>query len=71
MREWEWVEAKEMYQVCIGRIETINKLEQYITSDTKEIGKDESMHKFLKSFPWLLEPRATKIQDEVRYFFIA
>jgi hypothetical protein len=66
-REWEIVEAKELYRVCLGRIETIQKLEEYINSDVLEVGKDESMHEFLKKFPWLLEPRANQFQDEVRF----
>ncbi|CAC9621903.1 hypothetical protein [uncultured Gammaproteobacteria bacterium] len=66
-REWEIVEAKELYRVCLGRIETIQKLEVYINSDVLEVGKDKSMHEFLKKFPWLLEPRANQFQDEARF----
>lgn len=65
IREWKAVEAKELYKVWIGRRETINKLEQYINQDTKEVDKSESMHEFLKQFPWILEPRANQFQDEV------
>lgn len=67
MQEWEYVEAKEMYRICIGRITTINKLKEYIDADTPEKDKEKSMHEFLKKFPWLLEPRANEIKDEVRY----
>ena len=66
-REWAIVEAKELYRVCLGRIETIQKLEEYINSDVLEVGKDKSMHEFLKKFPWLLEPRANQFQDEARF----
>lgn len=65
IKEWKAVEAKELYKVWIGRIETINKLEEFINKDTKEVGKGESMHEFLKQFPWILEPRANQFQDEV------
>lgn len=66
-REWAIVEAKELYRVCLGRIETIQKLEEYINSDVLEVGKDKSMHEFLKKFPWLLEPRANQFQDEAKF----
>lgn len=65
IREWKAVESRELYKVWIGRRETINKLETFLALDTKEVGKSESMHEFLKQFPWILEPRANQFQDEV------
>jgi hypothetical protein len=67
LKEWEFIESKELYRVCLGRIETIQKLEKYVNSDVLEVGKDESMHEFLKKFPWILEPRANQFQDEARF----
>jgi hypothetical protein len=67
LKEWEFIESKELYRVCVGRIETIQKLEEYVNSDVLEVGKDKSMHEFLKKFPWLLEPRANQFQDEARF----
>lgn len=63
-REWEIIEAKEMMKVTQGRIETIEKLQNLIDSDALEV---PTLHNFLKTFPWVLEPRWTLIADEKTY----
>ena len=63
-REWEIVEAKEMSRVTEGRIATIEKLQALIDRDTLEV---PTLHNFLKEFPWVIDPRWTLVDDEVRY----
>ena len=63
-KEWEIVEAKEMSRVTEGRIATIEKLQLLIEKDAPEI---PTLHNFLKEFPWVIDPRWTLVDDEVRY----
>jgi hypothetical protein len=63
-REWEVVEAKEMMRVTKGRISTIEKLQRLIDTNALEV---PTLHKFLKEFPWVLDPRWTLVADEVTY----
>lgn len=63
-REWEIVEAKEMMKVTQGRIETIKKIQNLIDSNALEV---PTLHNFLKTFPWVLDPRWNLIADEKRY----
>lgn len=60
-REWEVVEAKEMMRVTEGRIATIEKLQRLIETNALEV---PTLHKFLKEFPWVLDPRWTLVADE-------
>ena len=63
-REWEIVEAKEMARVTQGRITTIEKLQKLIEDNALEV---PTLHNFLKEFPWVIDPRWTLVDDEVRY----
>lgn len=63
-RKWEILEAKEMMKVTEGRIMTIKKLHEFIETNAKEV---PTIHNFLKEFPWVLDPRWTLVDDEVRY----
>lgn len=63
-REWEVVEAKEMARVTGGRISTIEKLQELINKNALEV---PILHNFLKEFPWVIDPRWTLVDDEVRY----
>ena len=63
-REWEIVEAKEMSRVTEGRIATIQKLQNHIEKNALEV---PTLHNFLKDFPWVIDPRWTLVDDEVRY----
>ena len=62
-QEWEHLEAKEMYRIMEGRISTIEKLKWYIEHNERE----KEIQNYLKKFPWIMDPRWTRIQDEVRY----
>ncbi len=63
-REWEILEAKEMAKVTEGRIMTIEKLQNLIENNALE---KPTLHNFLREFPWVLDPRWTLVDDEVRY----
>ena len=63
-REWEVVEAKEMARVTEGRVATIEKLQELIKKNALEV---PTLHNFLKEFPWVIDPRWTLVDDEVRY----
>ena len=69
LQDWEIIEAKEHYRLSIGRIETIQKFDKLISSDTLEVAKKgiETMHSFLNKFPWILEPRLSSFDEEVTY----
>ena len=63
-REWQVVEAMEMTRVTEGRITTIEKLQHLIDTDALEV---PDLHNFLKEFPWVIDPRWTMVDDEVRF----
>ena len=63
-REWEVLEATEMMKVTEGRIMTINKLQEFIETNAKEV---PTIHNFLKEFPWVIDPRWTLVADEMYY----
>ena len=63
-KEWQTVEAQELYNLSKGRIKAIEKLEQFINEDAKEV---PVMHNFIKQFPWILDPKMTIYKDECRY----
>lgn len=63
-QEWEIVEAKEMSRVTEGRITAIEKLQRLIERNALEV---PTLHNFLKEFPWVIDPRWTLVDDEVRY----
>ena len=67
LKDWEVIESKEQYRIALGRIETIKKFKNLISNDTKEVGGVDSMHNFLKTFPWILEPRISTFKDEQTY----
>jgi hypothetical protein len=63
-QDWEQIEIYEMSKIAMGRIETINRFENFIrnnASETKEI------QPFLEKFPWILDPRMTKFDREVTF----
>ena len=63
-REWEILEVKEMAKVTEGRIKTIEKLDEFIETNAKEV---PTLHNFLKEFPWVIDSRWTLVADEHRY----
>ena len=64
LKEWQLVEAKELYRLSLGRISTIDELRKHIDDNSREV---PTMHQFFKQFPWLLDPRIIEFKDEVSY----
>ncbi|MUH05371.1 ATP-binding protein [Commensalibacter melissae] len=64
LTDWGIIENTQYSALAFSRIEIINKFEEYVNSYTKEI---PILHKFLKKFPWLIDPRILELRDEVRY----
>lgn len=64
LQDWKLIEAREFYKLSLVRVETIKKFEDYIRQDAKEV---PTIHDFLKSFPWLLDPKIIEFRDEVYY----
>ncbi|MFW6047121.1 MAG: ATP-binding protein [Candidatus Woesearchaeota archaeon] len=63
-KEWEIIEAKEFYKIAHVRIETIEKFEQHIKEDSREVPE---IQKFLRKFPWILDPRIMNFKNEKTY----
>jgi hypothetical protein len=64
LTDWKMVESRQYCDLAIARIEVINRFEEYIKTDTKEV---PTLHSFLKKFSWLLDPRILEFRDEVTY----
>tara|TARA_R110000823_G_scaffold58763_2_gene141621 strand:+ start:22676 stop:24559 length:1884 start_codon:yes stop_codon:yes gene_type:complete len=63
-KEWEIIEAREMYKLSMGRIETIKTFELLIMDNAKEVTQ---IHPFFEKFPWVLDPRINMFRHEVQY----
>lgn len=63
-REWQIAEAKALARVTEGRLSTIAKFQALLDQDAPEM---PTLHAFLKEFPWVIDPRWTLIDDDVRY----
>ncbi len=63
-KDWGIIEAKEMYKLAMVRVRTIDQFGKKIKENAKEVPE---LHEFLKTFPWLLDPRIMNFKDEVTY----
>lgn len=63
-REWQIIEAREFQKIARVRVETIQKFEEYIDNNAREV---PVLHNFLKEFPWILDPKIMNFRDEVFY----
>lgn len=63
-KEWELIEAREMYKLATGRVETIKTFEKLIDDNAKEV---EQIHPFFEKFPWILDLRINMFKHEVQY----
>jgi len=63
-RDWESIEIKEMAKLSVGRIETIDKFENFINTNGSETG---IIQPFLEKFPWILDPKMTSFEREVTF----
>ena len=53
-----------MTRVTEGRIKTIEKFQALVDTNALEV---PTLHKFLKEFPWIIDPRWNLVADEVHY----
>lgn len=63
-KEWEYIEAREMYKLATGRIQTIKTFESLIAKNALEVTE---IHPFFKKFPWILDPRINVFRHEAQY----
>jgi hypothetical protein len=63
-KEWEFIEAKEMYKLATGRIQTIKTFETLIERNALEV---KEVHPFFMKFPWILDPRINMFRHEAQY----
>lgn len=63
-KEWEYIEAREMYKLATGRIQTIKTFENLIEKNGLEV---QEIHPFFEKFPWILDPRINMFRHEVQY----
>ena len=62
--DWEYIEAKELAKVAIGRIDAIEQFEKYVKNNESET---KVIQPFLEKFPWILDPRITTFEREVTF----
>lgn len=63
-KEWEYIEAREMYKLATGRIQTIKTFEKLIDKNALEV---KEIHPFFEKFPWILDPRINMFRHEAQY----
>lgn len=63
-KEWEYIEAREMYKLATGRIQTIKTFENLIDKNGLEV---QEIHPFFEKFPWILDPRINMFRHEAQY----
>lgn len=63
-KEWEYIEAREMYKLATGRIQTIKTFEILIDKNALEV---KEIHPFFEKFPWVLDPRINMFRHEAQY----
>ena len=62
--DWEYIEAKELAKVAVGRIKAIEQFEKYVNGNESE---SKVIQPFLQKFPWILDPRITTFEREKTY----
>ena len=62
--DWEYIEAKELAKVAIGRIDAIEQFEKYVKNNESET---KSIQPFLEKLPWILDPRIATFEREKTY----
>lgn len=63
-RAWDLIEAREMLRIVRGRLDVIKHLAGMVDGGAKEV---PDMHRYLKRWPWILDPTWTQWRDEARY----
>lgn len=64
IKEWEIIEAREIYHLAKVRIEAIKTFEKHIENNALEV---KVIEPFLEKFPWILDPRIMSFKTERRY----
>lgn len=64
IKDWQFIEAKELAKVSEGRIKTIDSFEKMIIEDKSE---RDVIQPFIEAFPWLLDPKLINFEREVTY----
>lgn len=64
IRDWKFIEAKELAKVSEGRIQTIDSFEKMIKENKSE---RDIIQPFIEEFPWLLDPKLISFEREVTY----
>ena len=64
VKDWKFIEAKELAKVSEGRIKTIDSFEKMIIENKSE---RDVIQPFIEEFPWLLDPKLISFEREVTY----
>ena len=64
VKDWKFIEAKELAKVSEGRIQTIDSFEKMIIENKSE---RDVIQPFIEEFPWLLDPKLISFEREVTY----
>ncbi len=64
LKDWEIIESREIYNLSRVRIEAIKNLEKHIDDNALEVS---IMQQFFTKFPWILDPRIMRFENEIRY----
>ena len=64
LKDWQYLESRELFKLFEGRIATIKKFQEYVKTDAREV---PTIHNFFKEFPWVLDPRWTDFEEEITY----
>jgi len=64
LKDWEIIESREIYNLSRVRIEAIKNLEKHIDDNALEVSV---MQHFFTKFPWILDPRIIRFENEIRY----
>lgn len=64
VKDWKFIEAKELAKVSTGRIQTIDSFEKMINENKSE---RDVIQPFIEEFPWLLDPKLISFEREVTY----
>lgn len=62
VREFSLIDARRNYSIVQARLQTINRLDAAIKAGATEVPE---IHRIIKEFPWLLDPRWSLLGDEV------
>ena len=62
VREFSLIDARRNYSIVLARLQTINRLDAAIKAGATEV---PDIHRVIKEFPWILDPRWSLLGDEV------